>query len=64
MYSDDVVQNIVYVVFVLLKGFNVVHLFYNSDLTIVLKIFQYVTLLSNVKIKIYEKNCSCIRQRE
>jgi hypothetical protein len=54
MYSDVIVQNIVYVIFILLEGFNVVYLFYHSSLTIMLKNLQY--LLSSAIIKIYEKS--------
>jgi hypothetical protein len=45
MYSDVIVQSTVYVIFVLLKGCNVVHLLYHSDLTVMLNELQYVMLL-------------------
>jgi hypothetical protein len=53
MYSDVIVQSIVCVIFVLLKGCNVVYLFCHSDLTVMLNELQYVMRLYSVKIKIY-----------
>jgi hypothetical protein len=49
MHSDVVVQNVVYIIFILLKGFNVVYIFHHSNLTIMSKNLQY--LLSSVIIK-------------
>jgi hypothetical protein len=63
MYSDVIVQSTVYVIYVLLKGCNVVHLFYHSDLTSMLNELQYVMLLYSVKIKLMKNSCICIPHR-